>query len=137
MDFIADDRPDVGDLLSSKAVQELLADPKCSLRLLTLSGRYLYVSKGVEELLGYPANEFVTFNAFDIVHPEEVPVVNQARKALQQGPVELIVRAKHKKGHYEWVSTRMMLSQGLMSVAVLPTTGPPGGAMWAPAPPFV
>lgn len=138
MDYVDGDGADAVDgFLQSDAVQALLEDPDVSLRLLTLSGKYLFVGRGVKKLTGYDPKEFVRMNAFELVHPEDMHVVNEARTAIEEGPVEMIVRARHKDGHFHWVSTRMMLEQGLVSVAVMPTTEPPGGAMWAPTDPFV
>lgn len=137
MDFVDDDRPEeADDFLRNDVVQELLKDPTVSLRLLTTSGRYLYVSRGVKELPGYEPKEFVKFNAFELVHPDDIWAVNQARNALEEGPVEMVVRARHKRGHYHWVRTHMTLEHGLVSVAVQPAIEPLGGANWAPTDPF-
>ena len=69
----------------------------------TPDGQILYVSPNIRQVLGYTANEFVGTNAYDHVHPDDLPAV-QARFAL---PSEhrVTCRCRHRDGSWRWLDT--------------------------------
>lgn len=82
------------------------------------SGKYTFISEGVEKLLGYKANEVLEEGiAFltRIIHPEDAPamMVKNAKaleKANEDGSktdmvVEFTYRVKHKNGTWRWLHT--------------------------------
>jgi DNA-binding CsgD family transcriptional regulator len=71
----------------------------------------LYVSEGVERLLGYPAAEFAARH-YDLIHPDDLPLVVEATRLCNQyfiqrldhPPTQLLFsvdyRIWHQQGHY-------------------------------------
>lgn len=71
------------------------------------SGRVLYASENVQDLLGYAQGELMSpdFNYADLIHPEDVArVLNEhqdhARSEVHQ--FEQSYRLRHRGGHYRW-----------------------------------
>lgn len=73
-----------------------------------VEGRYLYVSKAVEDLLGYKPEELIQTSAYTLIHPEDIALVqteghSYALEHKQNTTVEY--RKRHRDGHYIWVET--------------------------------
>ncbi len=82
------------------------------------TGKYVFVSEGVEKLLGYTSGEVLKGGvAFfgEIMHPEDVVVIEQQNKAALEEAnahtdkndmvIEFTYRIRHKEGHYRWLHT--------------------------------
>lgn len=69
------------------------------------TGKRLYVSPACREVLGYEPRELLEQNLTDIVHPDDVVVLQQTMMALQNGMMRstVIYRGRHKHGHYVWL----------------------------------
>jgi len=69
------------------------------------TGKRLYVSPACREVLGYEPEELLEQNLTDIVHPDDVVVLQQTMAALQNGMSRstVIYRGRHKHGHYVWL----------------------------------
>lgn len=75
---------------------------------ITRDGRASYVSPVITRVLGYSPDEFLTFDAFEIVHPDD-------RKAAADRFTELVAtpnssqttvnRVRHKDGSWRWIET--------------------------------
>jgi PAS domain S-box-containing protein len=81
-----------------------------------LSGKYLYVSPSYYTILGYGPEQLATLNAFSILHPDDVEMVNEAlAQAIQKNaPERISYRIMHADGHYLWVeSSGKMMDNGL------------------------
>lgn len=73
---------------------------------LALDGRLLYVSPSVRELLGHEPDEFAASRQ-DLVHTEDRAAVSAAMAEVVQdgGPVTVLYRARHRRGHYVWLES--------------------------------
>ncbi len=69
------------------------------------TGKRLYISPACREVLGYEPEELLEQNLTDIVHPDDVVVLQQTMAALQSGMSRstVIYRGRHKHGHYVWL----------------------------------
>jgi PAS domain S-box-containing protein len=69
------------------------------------TGRRLYISPACREVLGYEPNELLEQNLTDIVHPDDVVVLQQTITALQSATPRstVVYRGRHKHGHYVWL----------------------------------
>jgi len=68
-----------------------------------------YVSPAVERVLGYDREEIENTDAFDPIHPEDVPVAQNAFVTLFEDPeAELTVefRVRHADGSLRWLEVR-------------------------------
>jgi PAS domain S-box-containing protein len=68
-------------------------------------GRRLYVSPASRDVLGYEPAELMEKDLIEVVHPDDVVVLQQTMAALQSGTPRstVIYRGRHKKGHYVWL----------------------------------
>src|SRR5262245_46405599 len=57
-----------------------------SLTLLDADGHIRYVRPALEGTLNYPLEEIVRYNAFDLVHPDDLPAARAAFARLRQDP---------------------------------------------------
>lgn len=69
------------------------------------TGRRLYVSPASRDVLGYEPEELLAQDLTDVVHPDDVVVLQQTMAALQSGTPRstVIYRGRHKNGHYVWL----------------------------------
>lgn len=101
-----------------KQVQEALRESRERYRLLAdystdmisrqaVDGSYLYVSPACRILLGYEIEEIVGRSIRELVHPEDLPAIQQLLEANQACPEisTMTYRACHKAGHYIWLET--------------------------------
>jgi PAS domain S-box-containing protein len=76
-------------------------------------GTYRFVSAAVRELLGYEPCELVGTWAYDYFHPDDVPKVSGAHRAVLDGaPVTVVYRLRRKSGEYAWVETTTRVVDG-------------------------
>ncbi len=69
--------------------------------------RYIYVSPYVEKLLGYLPEEIIGKNAYDLMHPEDIPSIHKYQlNTLYDDNNEFIeYRLRKKDGNYIWVES--------------------------------
>jgi PAS domain S-box-containing protein len=67
-------------------------------------GRFLYVSAGSENLLGYRAEEVMGRNVIEFIHPEDRNPTRDffARVLRQRGPAHSVHRIRHRDGSWGW-----------------------------------
>ncbi|MCW0231984.1 MAG: ATP-binding protein [Ferrovibrio sp.] len=72
---------------------------------LSPEGRRVYVSPASRDVLGYEPDELLRSNLQDIVHPDDLVVLQQTLTALQNGTPRstVIYRGRHRNGHYVWL----------------------------------
>lgn len=76
--------------------------------LLQSDGKASYVSPPVAQFLGYTPAEFVAFDAFQIVHPDDRPdAAARFTELLKQpgGSQTVVNRVRHKDGSWRWIET--------------------------------
>jgi PAS domain S-box-containing protein len=82
------------------------------------TGRYVFISEGLEKLLGHDPNDVMEQGVqffVDIIHPDDARLVMEKNtKALEDANanpdkndfvVEFTYRMRHKNGHYRWFHT--------------------------------
>ncbi|MCK9591016.1 MAG: PAS domain S-box protein [Methanoregula sp.] len=68
-----------------------------------MDGRHTYSNPAIETLLGYNLDEFIGFNAFDLMHPQDrkrIEKVFTASVKEKKGWRKVIIRWRHKDGTY-------------------------------------
>ncbi|HKJ38177.1 MAG TPA: PAS domain S-box protein [Anaerolineales bacterium] len=70
-------------------------------------GRYTYVSPACRNLLGYEPEELIGHSAFEFIHPDDIPAVDQSRSSIVNQPIVSTIefRARKKDGEYIWLET--------------------------------
>jgi PAS domain S-box-containing protein len=69
-------------------------------------GTYLYASPAAERISGYSQAELLSSSAFALIHPDDLPGVQQHFQQLVQQPdatVHLDFRARHRDGSWRWI----------------------------------
>ncbi|WP_242928899.1 PAS domain S-box protein [Pontibacter vulgaris] len=91
------------------------------------TGKYIYISKGMEEMLGYAPAELIGTDPYELIHPDDrmhvmedghlVATINQQGALIQH-------RMRHKNGHYIWLETnvRPLLNQNAAEVRIQTST---------------
>ncbi len=72
-------------------------------------GTYVWVSPGSERLLGFTPDELNGRDPYDLIHPEDVPAIEQGHRALLDTPgatVRLLFRMQREDGEHIWLETR-------------------------------
>lgn len=77
---------------------------------ITLFPKYTYnfISPSVKEVLGYSQRDFYKnpLLAMQTIHPDDRHLTNiDAEKVFKYGPQKIVLRSKHKNGHYIWTET--------------------------------
>jgi len=67
-------------------------------------GKFTYVSPQIFNIFGYTPEEALGLNAFEFVHPDDIPKCMEAMASTRQ-VVNLEYRSRHKDGHYVHAST--------------------------------
>jgi PAS domain S-box-containing protein len=87
-------------------------------------GTILYESPSVERFLGYRAEEMLGQNAFDYVHPEDLPRLRRLIEGALETPGTILVmeyRFKHKEGPWRYFESvgRNLLSDPVVAAIVV------------------
>jgi PAS domain S-box-containing protein len=106
------------EIKSRKAAEEALRISESLFRLLAenstdmiarhdIQGRFLYVSPACRTLVGYEPEKLVGHLAFEFVHPDDIPKVDQSRLSIIDQPVLSTTefRMLCKNGQYIWLET--------------------------------
>jgi len=77
------------------------------IRMTDLKGTNLYASPSHWKTLGYRPEERVGGSTFDVVHPDDIPLlINRfAEETSSSQPIRLQYRVRHANGHYVWLDT--------------------------------
>jgi len=73
-------------------------------------GKRTYCSPSVQTVIGYSAEEYVSFPAWKLGHPEEIELVKAQYADLVSKPGQsdiLVHRMRHKDGRWIWVESRV------------------------------
>jgi PAS domain S-box-containing protein len=73
----------------------------------TPDGRFLYASPASQSLLGYGPEELIGTRPAELIHPEDLPVIDDFRNKLltRAGTAAITYRMRRKDGSYVWVET--------------------------------
>src|SRR3979411_283890 len=69
-------------------------------------GNVTYASPSIERILGYTPEEFITFHASEVIHPDnQQPGADLFMKLLsqQESSITTQYRVRHKNGSWRWV----------------------------------
>ncbi|GAA2010343.1 diguanylate cyclase [Nakamurella flavida] len=87
-----------------------------------LDSTFLWVSPASRAVLGYVPDELIGTPALDLVHPDDMPLVDAMRRAAEQDgdlpPGSVTMRFRHADGSWRWIeSTARLLRdrQGVLS----------------------
>lgn len=92
--------------------------------LLGPDGRFIYTSPAASRINGYSQEEFLNQNAFHIIHPEDLPHVEQAFQQILKEPGARIsreFRLQHRDGSWRWIdaiATNLLEDPALRGVVV-------------------
>lgn len=89
-------------LLDSDFYKHLLANSTDLLTIIDEGGIYKYVGDSVEPLMGYKVDDLVGQNAFDLIHPEDLPAVLEAFEQIAHCEKMLIKPFRYKSKNNEW-----------------------------------
>ncbi|NMB54673.1 MAG: PAS domain S-box protein [Leptolinea sp.] len=69
-----------------------------------LNGQFLYSSPSYLPVLGYDADTIQKVNAFDLIHPDDLPMVKDTiqESLISRLPKTIQHRTRHADGHYLW-----------------------------------
>ncbi len=76
--------------------------------ILDRAGHVVYQSPSVQRIMGYPPADLIGTSAFDLVHPDDVPVVQEAMGAIVGSPGTLAraeYRYRHRDGSWRRLET--------------------------------
>lgn len=71
-------------------------------------GTYVWVSSGAERLLGFTPEELLGRDPYDLIHPQDIPVIEQAHRSLLDHPdstVRVVFRMQREDGEEVWLET--------------------------------
>ncbi len=93
---------------SEERFRSLVQHSSDIITILDADGRMRYESPAVERILGYTPEEMLTLNAFDLIHPDDLPHVMERFTAGLQQPGSLVqteYRARHRDGSWRWMAS--------------------------------
>ncbi len=91
---------------SEQRFRALIEHASDAISLLALDGSILYTSPSITQIMGYTPEEFVRFNAFELVHPDDIPYVTGLFQKLLEIPgseVEVQYRLRDHGGSWRWM----------------------------------
>ncbi|MEJ8756660.1 PAS domain S-box protein [Pontibacter sp. H259] len=97
-------------LEESEELHRLLSEnSKDVISLHELNGRYIYISKGVEEMLGYTASDLIGSKPFKLIYPEDYPLLQKGFADVQEKKINTNVehRLVRKDGSILWAETNL------------------------------
>ncbi len=70
-------------------------------------GEYVYISPSAEEVSGYNVEELYKYHPFDIIHPDDLPVIKKSLETvIETGETQYSqYRYKFKSGQYNWMES--------------------------------
>jgi PAS domain S-box-containing protein len=91
---------------SERRFRALIENSTDAIALVLPGARVLYASPSTVRVLGYTPEEMAGINAFDVVYPDDLPLVHGTLQELLARPGESLtaqVRIRHKDGSYRWI----------------------------------
>ena len=91
---------------SERRFRALVENLSEAIALLGPDGRFLYASPAASRINGYSMQEFMGHNAFELIHPDDRPRVEQHFQQIQRTPdgsTALQIRLQHRDGSWRWI----------------------------------
>src|SRR5262249_4191277 len=92
--------------------------------LLTADGGIIYTSPTIKQIMGYEAEEILGKTIDERVHPDDLPMVTQAKQSLLEKPGQsamIAYRARHKDGSWRWLEatgTNLLYEPNVRAIVV-------------------
>jgi len=86
---------------SEERFRALIESSSDIIQVVDLKGVIRFTSPSVRRILGYNPEELINKSSRDIVHPDDIPIVNEGFKKILQNPDKPLIticRCKHKNG---------------------------------------
>ncbi|MEG4116197.1 EAL domain-containing protein [Microcoleus sp. N9_B4] len=110
---------------SEKRFRSLIENARDIIVILDEKGFCRYVSPSLERILGYPTGEVLGRSIFDLIHPDELLIVDQVFKGVMQMPKVSLgmaeYRVQHKDGSWcvlEAVATNLLNEPSVRGIVV-------------------
>ena len=109
---------------SAARFRALVEHSSDAIALLAADGTILYESPAATQILGYAVDDLLSTNAFDYLHPEDMPVAAQLFheiNASDNGPRRGEFRYRHKEKGWRWieaVGTNKLADPGIHAIVV-------------------
>ncbi len=98
-------------VMSEKRYRALVENGADALVILDATGKPVYVSPSISNVLGYSEREAMDLNLFEIIHPDDVPGIVQKMEEVMAHPgVPLpgyTSRTRHKDGSWRWLEATL------------------------------
>ena len=109
---------------SEKRFRALIENSSDAITLLDARGVVVYDSAAAPRMLGYGPDELIGQSAFTLIHPTDLPIVQDVFLKLAETPGErasAIFRVRHKSGTWVWletVATNLLSEPGVMAIVL-------------------
>ncbi len=109
---------------SEKRFRVLIENSADAITLMSSDGTVIYDSPAAPRLLGYGPDELVGRNAFDLIHPDDLPQVQRALRQILEdprSPVPSSFRFRHKDDTWRWleaVASNLLAEPSVRAIAV-------------------
>lgn len=93
---------------SEKRFRKLIENAPDGIAVISVDGKFKYVSPAARNIFGYESNDTMNINPDDSTHPEDMPKVLNAIRALVADPslvLTVYYRFKHKSGNWIWIES--------------------------------
>ena len=91
--------------------QALIESSSDAVAIISAKGDTLYVSPSVHSILGYTVEETMKINLFDIVNPEDYPIIMPDMQKVMESPGVPVkgnaIRVRHKDGSWRWAEAML------------------------------
>jgi two-component system, cell cycle sensor histidine kinase and response regulator CckA len=97
-------------LNSENRFRALVEKSSEAIMLIESSGNPIYVSPPVKKLLGYSEEEFLALERYEIIHPDDSYIIDEALSNLSAEKGRTIVycvRLRHKDGTWRWIESSL------------------------------
>ncbi|HEX5429597.1 MAG TPA: EAL domain-containing protein [Patescibacteria group bacterium] len=109
-------------LASEERYRAMIENSSDGIVMLNADGTITYVTHPIERILGFSEQEIVGMVAFDLIHPEDLPLVMEIFGNMLRAPnatSSAQFRARHKDGTYRWiegVGTNLLQHPSIQSI---------------------